>query len=113
MSWGASSCWTQATRLRVHAAALPHVFEMFYQGADPRSATQTGLGIGLALAKQLLQDTSLPLAQIAFAAGFGSVEGFTRAYTRAYGHPPSATPTGSARCTSGRAHTYIMSALAA
>ena len=23
-------------------AALPHVFEMFYQGADPRSATQTG-----------------------------------------------------------------------
>jgi signal transduction histidine kinase/ActR/RegA family two-component response regulator len=35
-------------------AALPHVFEMFYQGADPRSATQTGLGIGLALAKSLV-----------------------------------------------------------
>lgn len=34
--------------------ALPHVFEMFYQGADPRSATQTGLGIGLALAKSLV-----------------------------------------------------------
>src|SRR5262249_55127824 len=34
-------------------ASLPHVFEMFYQGADPRSATQTGLGIGLALAKAL------------------------------------------------------------
>jgi CheY-like chemotaxis protein len=36
-------------------AALPHVFEMFYQGADPRAATQTGLGIGLALAKSLAE----------------------------------------------------------
>jgi two-component system, chemotaxis family, CheB/CheR fusion protein len=35
-------------------SALPHVFEMFYQGADPRSTTQTGLGIGLALAKSLI-----------------------------------------------------------
>jgi two-component system CheB/CheR fusion protein len=34
--------------------ALPHVFEMFYQGADPRASTQTGLGIGLALAKSLV-----------------------------------------------------------
>ncbi len=34
--------------------ALPHVFEMFYQGADSRAATQTGLGIGLALAKSLV-----------------------------------------------------------
>ena len=34
---------------------LPHVFEMFYQSADPRSATQSGLGIGLALAKSLVE----------------------------------------------------------
>jgi two-component system CheB/CheR fusion protein len=34
--------------------ALPHVFEMFYQGADPRSPTQAGLGIGLGLAKSLV-----------------------------------------------------------
>jgi two-component system, chemotaxis family, CheB/CheR fusion protein len=38
----------------IPASALPHVFEMFYQGADPRSSTQTGLGIGLALAKSLV-----------------------------------------------------------
>jgi two-component system, chemotaxis family, CheB/CheR fusion protein len=33
---------------------LPHVFEMFYQGADSRATTQSGLGIGLALAKSLV-----------------------------------------------------------
>ncbi len=32
---------------------LPHVFEMFVQG-EPNSRTQTGLGIGLALAKQMV-----------------------------------------------------------
>jgi two-component system, chemotaxis family, CheB/CheR fusion protein len=35
--------------------ALPHVFEMFYQGSDPRAAPQAGLGIGLALAKSLIE----------------------------------------------------------
>ncbi|GAB3721449.1 helix-turn-helix domain-containing protein [Nocardiopsis nanhaiensis] len=33
----------------------------------------------------------------AFAAGYESVEGFTRAFTRAFGHPPSATTAGSGR----------------
>lgn len=32
----------------------------------------------------------------AFEAGYGSVEGFGRAYARAYGHPPSATTSGTA-----------------
>jgi len=36
-------------------SVLPHVFEMFYQGSDPRAAPQTGLGIGLALAKSLIE----------------------------------------------------------
>ncbi len=35
-----------------------------------------------------------PVTEVAFAAGYGSVDGFARAYTRAYGHPPSATPGG-------------------
>jgi two-component system CheB/CheR fusion protein len=36
-------------------AALPHVFEMFYQGSDARASPQAGLGIGLALAKSLIE----------------------------------------------------------
>jgi AraC-like DNA-binding protein len=34
------------------------------------------------------------VTEVAFAAGYGSVDGFARAYARAYGHPPSATPAG-------------------
>ena len=49
----------------------------------------------------------VPVTDAAFAAGYGSVEGFARAFARAYGHPPSAggttsaMPTGS---TTGSAH---------
>lgn len=32
------------------------------------------------------------VTETAFGAGYDSVEGFARAYVRAYGHPPSATP---------------------
>lgn len=35
-----------------------------------------------------------PVTEVAFAAGYESVDGFARAYARAYGHPPSATPAG-------------------
>ncbi len=38
---------------------------------------------------QLAQGTSV--TDVAFAAGYESVEGFSRAFARAYGHPPSAT----------------------
>ena len=39
----------------IPASALPHLFEMFYQAGDPRSPAQGGLGIGLALAKSLVE----------------------------------------------------------
>ena len=41
------------------------------------------------------------VTEVAFDAGYGSVEGFARAFGRAYGYPPSATPTGP---TLGSAH---------
>ena len=43
----------------------------------------------LALAKQLLQDTALPLAHIAFAAGFGSVRRFNALFLARMGRSPS------------------------
>ncbi|MGE5181580.1 MAG: AlkA N-terminal domain-containing protein [Acidobacteriota bacterium] len=63
-----------------------------------RRATEARLGVSpvelaqsqrLALAKQLLQDTSLPLAQIAFAAGFGSVRRFNAVFSARMGASPS------------------------
>ena len=43
------------------------------------------------------------VTEVAFAAGYGSVEGFSRAYSRAYGHPPSTGPAG-VTATAGSAH---------
>ncbi len=44
----------------------------------------------LALAKQLLQDTALPLAEVAFASGFQSVRRFNALFQERFGRPPSA-----------------------
>ena len=63
-----------------------------------RRATEARLGVSpvelaqtrrLALAKQLLQDTSLPITSIAFAAGFGSVRRFNAMFAAKMGTPPS------------------------
>jgi AraC family transcriptional regulator, regulatory protein of adaptative response / DNA-3-methyladenine glycosylase II len=43
----------------------------------------------LALAKQLLQDTALPLAEIAFASGFSSVRRFNAVFQERFDRPPS------------------------
>ena len=63
-----------------------------------RRATEAKLGVSpvelaqsrrLALAKQLVQDTSLPLTEIAFAAGFGSVRRFNAVFSTRMGRSPS------------------------
>ncbi|MDX2092833.1 MAG: AlkA N-terminal domain-containing protein [Kofleriaceae bacterium] len=64
-----------------------------------RRATEARLGVSpvelaqtrrLALAKQLLQDTQLPITEVAFAAGFGSVRRFNAAFEERMGSAPSA-----------------------
>ena len=56
-------------------------------GVSPIALAQTRR---LALAKQLLQDTTLPLTAIAFAAGFGSIRRFNAAFLDVMGRAPSA-----------------------
>ena len=64
-----------------------------------RRATEARLGVSpialaqtrrLGLAKQLLQDTGLPLTEIAFAAGFASVRRFNAVFAEVMGSSPSA-----------------------
>ncbi len=63
-----------------------------------RRTLERELGVGpselettrrLAVAKQLLTDTSLPLAQVALGAGFGSVRRFNDAFRARFDRPPS------------------------
>jgi AraC family transcriptional regulator of adaptative response / DNA-3-methyladenine glycosylase II len=63
-----------------------------------RRAVSAGLGVTpvelaqtrrLALAKQLLHDTRLPLAEVAFAAGFQSLRRFNALFRARFGRPPS------------------------
>jgi AraC family transcriptional regulator of adaptative response / DNA-3-methyladenine glycosylase II len=64
-----------------------------------RRAMESELGVSpvelaqsrrLALAKQLLQDTTLPVAEVAFASGFQSVRRFNALFQERFGRPPVA-----------------------
>jgi len=68
-------------------------------GRHLRRALSGALGVGpielaqsrrLAFAKQLLHDTSLPLAELALASGFASVRRFNALFQARFGRPPSA-----------------------
>jgi AraC family transcriptional regulator of adaptative response / DNA-3-methyladenine glycosylase II len=68
-------------------------------GRQLRRAVEAELGVApvalaqtrrLALAKQLLQDTRLPLIDVALASGFGSVRRFNALFLVRFGRPPSA-----------------------
>ena len=56
-------------------------------GVTPVELAQTRR---MALAKQLLQDTGLGIAEVAFAAGFASLRRFNALFRSRYGRPPSA-----------------------
>jgi AraC family transcriptional regulator of adaptative response / DNA-3-methyladenine glycosylase II len=56
-------------------------------GATPVALAQARR---LALSKQLLQDTALPVSDIAFSAGFASLRRFNALFSRCYGCAPSA-----------------------
>ncbi len=74
-----------AARLGVGARHLSRLFAN-HVGATPLQTAQT-LRIGRA--KRLLDETTLPITDIAFKAGFGSVRRFNAAFQKLYGRAPS------------------------
>lgn len=82
-----------AERLGVGERQLRRLFQQ-HLGASPLAVAQTRR---LLLAKQLIQETQLPLAHVALASGFGSVRRFNETFARMYGKPPRELRTRSAR----------------
>lgn len=65
-----------------------HLLRLFlrHAGATPSEVAATRR---IQAAKRLIDGTKQPLAEIAFAAGFGSVRRFNDAFRATYGRPPS------------------------
>lgn len=75
-----------ALRLGIGERQLRRLFDK-HLGASPIAVAQTRRVL---LAKQLLHDTRMPMVDVAFASGFGSLRRFNETFSRLYGRPPSA-----------------------
>ena len=75
-----------ATRLGIGERQLRRLFRQ-HLGASPISIAQTRR---ILLAKQLIQDTRLPMTEVALAAGFGSIRRFNETFRQLYKRPPTA-----------------------
>ena len=73
-----------------------HLRRLFlrHAGASPTAVASTRR---VQRAKTLLDDTALPIAAVAFAAGFASIRRFNAAFRAVYRRPPSAVRRGRAR----------------
>ncbi|MDP9002344.1 MAG: helix-turn-helix domain-containing protein, partial [Myxococcota bacterium] len=74
-----------AERLGVGGRQLRRLFNE-HLGASPLAVAQTRRVL---FAKQLIDDTRLPMGEIALAAGFGSVRRFNETFQRLFHRPPS------------------------
>ena len=75
-----------AERLGMGGRQLRRLFKA-HLGASPVGVAQTRRVL---LAKQLIQETRLPMGEVALAAGFGSVRRFNETFQQLYGRPPLA-----------------------
>jgi AraC family transcriptional regulator of adaptative response / DNA-3-methyladenine glycosylase II len=73
-----------AARLGVGERQLRRLFRQ-HLGAAPVTVAQTRRVL---LAKQLIQETRLPMAEVALASGFGSVRRFNETFQQLFGRPP-------------------------
>lgn len=76
---------TLAAHLGVSGRQLRRLFNQ-HLGATPTAVARTRR---IHLAKQLIHETNLTMAEIAFAAGFGSVRRFNELFQRLYPQPPA------------------------
>ena len=74
-----------ASRLGVGARHLARLFSR-HVGASP---TQVARTVRVQRAKRFLSDSDLPIAEIAFRSGFGSIRRFNAVFSDVYGRPPS------------------------
>jgi AraC family transcriptional regulator of adaptative response / DNA-3-methyladenine glycosylase II len=81
-----SSVDALAERLGVGGRQLRRLFRQ-HLGASPLTVAQTRRVL---FAKQLIHDTRLPMAEIAMAAGFGSIRRFNETFQHLFHRPPSA-----------------------
>src|SRR5690242_11415548 len=81
-----------ANRLGVGARQLRRLFRQ-HVGASPIAVAQTRRVL---LAKQLIHETRLSMAEVALAAGFGSVRRFNETFRQLFGRPPGALRRGTA-----------------
>jgi AraC family transcriptional regulator of adaptative response / DNA-3-methyladenine glycosylase II len=79
-----SSVGEFASRVGVGARHLDRLF-LQHVGASPLAVAQTRR---LHFAKRLIDESDLPMTQIALAAGFGSLRRFNDAFQKAYRRPP-------------------------
>jgi AraC family transcriptional regulator of adaptative response / DNA-3-methyladenine glycosylase II len=74
-----------ADKLGVGARHLSRLF-VKHLGAPPRKIAGT---LRIQAAKRMVTDTQMPLAEVAFAAGFKSVRQFNNSFRKTYQRPPS------------------------
>ncbi len=86
-----------ARRLGITDRHLRRLF-LHHVGASPKALAQTRR---ILFAKQLISDSTLPLGQIASAAGFGSVRRFNAAFSTLYQRSPSSLRRGAASLGTG------------
>jgi AraC family transcriptional regulator, carnitine catabolism transcriptional activator len=80
------SCTALARRLRVSPRRLQRLFRRELASTPSQQYRK----LRLAKAHALLQQTDLPVTEVAFSAGFTSPAHFSRLYRRSFGRPPSA-----------------------
>jgi AraC family transcriptional regulator of adaptative response / DNA-3-methyladenine glycosylase II len=74
-----------ASKLGVGSRHLRRLLQT-HVGASPKTLATTQR---ILFAKRLLSETALPITQIAFASGFGSIRRFNAAFSKIYGSTPS------------------------